>query len=169
MFLIIVLALSVQTIRADVIDVDIGQLTAGQFLAVNIDGEPVWIVKRTPEILDLINEATPLVRELNHSDSRQPTFIQGPFRSIRKDIFVVVGQCIDGVSEEGTLPMLMHSQSSMRHVFKPVVGFFCAGTGATYDYAGRVFNNYYGRKVPSLKVPEYSFKDSNTLVIHFDD
>lgn len=80
------------------VKVDIGRLTEGAMLTVAWRGKPVFIVDRSPAMLESVIKATPLVAD---PDSRHafsmplPLYCQNTFRSRadHRNILVVVGVC----------------------------------------------------------------------------
>jgi len=130
-------------------------------------GKPVWILKRTQEMIDSLakNEG-----ELADPDSKRTDFSETPdyagnkWRSIRKDILVVVGICPHlGCSpssrfQSGPQPSLPDDWHG---------GFLCPCHGSTFDLAGRVYKN---KPAPdNLQVPRYMFEGDNKLVIGKDE
>ena len=76
------------------VEVDISKLEPGQLLTVEWRGKPVWILKRTPEMLKgLAAVEGKLADPTSAVKDQQPDYAANPTRSIKPDILVVVGIC----------------------------------------------------------------------------
>ncbi|EWG99564.1 ubiquinol-cytochrome C reductase [Halomonas sp. BC04] len=76
------------------IQADISKLEPGQRMTVEWRGRPVWIVKRTDDMIERTENFDPA--RLVDPDSQapqQPPYVTGPLRSIRPDISVLIGIC----------------------------------------------------------------------------
>ncbi|MFL9926590.1 ubiquinol-cytochrome c reductase iron-sulfur subunit [Herbaspirillum lusitanum] len=149
------------------VEVDISTLTPGEMRTIEWRGKPVWILKRTPEMLASLKKADGQVAD---PDSKRKDFSETPeyalneWRSIKKDILVVVGICPHlGCSpssrfQAGAQPSLPDDWQG---------GFLCPCHGSTFDLAGRVFKN---KPSPdNLQVPRYMFEGDAKLVIGKDE
>ncbi|MFJ3057200.1 ubiquinol-cytochrome c reductase iron-sulfur subunit [Herbaspirillum sp. NPDC087042] len=149
------------------VEVDISSLTPGEMRTVEWRGKPVWILKRTPEMLESLKKTDADVADPNSKRtdfSETPDYALNEWRSIRKDILVVVGICPHlGCSpssrfQTGAQPSLPDSWQG---------GFLCPCHGSTFDLAGRVYKN---KPAPdNLQVPRYMFEGENKLVIGKDE
>jgi len=76
------------------VNVDISKLEAAQMLTVEWRGIPVWILRRTPAMLEQLERNTPLlVDPSSEVESQQPSYAKNLYRSIRPEVLVVVGIC----------------------------------------------------------------------------
>ncbi len=149
------------------VEVDISSLTPGEMRTVEWRGKPVWILKRTPEMIESLKKTDADVADPNSKRtdfSETPDYALNEWRSIRKDILVVVGICPHlGCSpssrfQTGAQPSLPDSWQG---------GFLCPCHGSTFDLAGRVYKN---KPAPdNLQVPRYMFEGENKLVIGKDE
>ncbi|AYR26186.1 ubiquinol-cytochrome C reductase [Herbaspirillum rubrisubalbicans] len=149
------------------VEVDISSLAPGEMRTVEWRGKPVWILKRTPEMIASLKQTDGEVADPNSKRtdfSQTPDYALNEWRSVRKDILVVVGIC----------PHLGCSPSS-RFQTGPQTslpddwhgGFLCPCHGSTFDLAGRVYKN---KPSPdNLQVPRYMFEGENKLVIGKDE
>jgi ubiquinol-cytochrome c reductase iron-sulfur subunit len=143
--------------------VDISQLEVGQLLTVEWRGKPVWIYRRSPDVL----EALPtLDEELRDPDSevasQQPEYCQNDLRSIRDEVMVLVGICTHLGCSPTYRPEL--APEDLGEEWKG--GFFCPCHGSKFDLAGRV---YQGVPAPiNLEVPPYHFQGDNTVIVGED-
>lgn len=141
------------------VEVDIEKLEPGQRVVVLWRGKPVWVVKRTPEVLAALPELNEVVSDPNSDVSAQPLSAKNETRSIKPDIFVAVGVC----THLGCSP-----------VYRPEIGpadlgadwkggFFCPCHGSKFDLAGRV---YKGVPAPTnLEIPPYYFASDTRIVV----
>jgi len=141
------------------VQVNVGKMQPGQAIRAEWRGKPIFVLKRSAEALAKLKEIGGLLKdpESKHETTKQPSYISGINRSIRDDIFVVVGIC----THLGCVPQQKKELSP-----EEGAGFFCPCHGSKFDMAGRVFSG-----VPAsdnLEVPPYSFKDDNTVVIGVD-
>ncbi|EJN03759.1 ubiquinol-cytochrome c reductase iron-sulfur subunit [Herbaspirillum sp. YR522] len=149
------------------VEVDISSLAPGEMRTVEWRGKPVWILKRTPEMLASLKAADAQVADpaSKRTDfSETPEYAMNEWRAIRKDILVVVGICPHlGCSpsarfQTGAQPSLPDDWHG---------GFLCPCHGSTFDLAGRVYKN---KPSPdNLQVPRYMFEGDNKLVIGKDE
>lgn len=146
------------------VEVDISDLKPGEKKTVEWRGKPVWILRRTPEMLATLKKTDPLVADPN--SERKPDELtpmadtRNEYRSIKPEILVLVGICTHlGCSptdklQSGPQPSLPDDWQG---------GFLCPCHGSTFDLAGRVFKN---KPAPdNLEVPPYTFLSDSRLLI----
>lgn len=138
------------------------KLEPGQQIILSWQGKPVFVVKRTLEILQRLN-TTQHRRQLRDPDSKvatqQPDYATNPLRSIRDEYFVVIGIC----THLGCIPTFRPEVAPADLGSQWVGGYFCPCHGSRFDLAGRVFKN-----VPAptnLVVPPYYFMANNIIEI----
>lgn len=120
-------------------------------------GKPVWIIRRTQEMLASLQKAEPLLSDPNSKEPQQPTYISGADRSINPEYLVLIGVC----THLGCAPTYRPEPGSVDATWPG--GFYCSCHGSRFDLAGRVFKNM---PAPiNLEVPPYHFLDVKTLVI----
>ena len=147
------------------VEVDISKLAPGQMMTVEWRGKPVWILHRTPDMLDSLKKDEGELADPN-SDRKAipiPEYAKNQWRSIKPEVLVVVGICTHlGCSPSdkftpGAQPSLPDNWPG---------GFFCACHGSTFDLAGRVFKN---KPAPdNLEVPPHMYLSDNKLLIGED-
>jgi len=131
-------------------------------------GKPVWILKRSPEMVNVL-KSKKLDGELADPQSERnkeeltPEYARNEFRSIKPDLLVAVGICSHlGCSptarfQPGPQPSLPDNWAG---------GFLCPCHGSTFDLAGRVYKN---KPAPdNLQVPRYMFAGDTKLIIGKD-
>src|SRR5438477_4344000 len=70
------------------VEIDISKLEPGQQITVEWRGKPVWVLKRTPEMLDLLPKHDALLVDPESKDAEQPPYAKGPGRSIKPETLV---------------------------------------------------------------------------------
>src|SRR5258705_7790500 len=144
------------------VDIDISRLAPGELGVFEWRGKPVWVMKRTKEMLEAIKKADSKVTDPNSKvKSQQPAYAANEFRSAEPDLMVLVGVC----THLGCSPKLKPSEDKAEMGADWNGGFYCPCHGSKFDFAGRV---YKGSPAPTnLEVPPYMLSDS-TLVIGED-
>ena len=140
------------------VEVNISKLEPGQMMRVEWRGKPVWVVRRTPEILAELKGHDDRLRDPHSEEPQQPEYARNDYRSLREDIFVAVGIC----THLGCSPMFMDGTFG-EQVNGVNYGFFCPCHGSKFDMAGRVFT-----QVPAplnLVIPPYYYVDDNNILI----
>ncbi|WFE68879.1 ubiquinol-cytochrome c reductase iron-sulfur subunit [Thiomicrospira sp. R3] len=133
------------------VDVDIAALQPGQMVTVNWRGKPVWVVRRTPDMLERLTELDSVVRDPMSDSSDQPDYAKNATRAIKPEFLVVVGIC----THLGCSPLYRPAVNSPDMAANWRGGFFCPCHGSSFDLAGRVF-----RSVPAptnLEIPPHTY------------
>lgn len=141
------------------VEVDISAIQPGQLVRVMWRSKPVWIVRRTPEVLAALESHESSLSDPQSSAAQQPEFAVNRHRSINEEYLVVVGIC----THLGCSPQYMPDGDMKAYVEGVNDGFFCPCHGSKFDMAGRVFKN-----VPAplnLVVPPYHFMEEGRLLI----
>jgi ubiquinol-cytochrome c reductase iron-sulfur subunit len=144
------------------VEVDISRLAPGELGVFEWRGKPVWIMKRTKEMLDGIKQVDAKVTDPKSEVAQQPEYAKNEFRSVKPEIMVLVGVCTHlGCSpkEKG-----VEARDEMGADWKG--GFYCPCHGSKFDLAGRV---YKGSPAPTnLEVPPYTYLSDNTILVGED-
>ena len=144
------------------VTVNISKIEPGQQITVSWRGKPVWIVRRTEQMLENIDKLTDRVKDPQSEEPQQPPYIEGAYRAIKPDIAVLVGLC----THLGCVPSYRPEVAPADLGPDWLGGFFCPCHGSHYDLAGRV---YRAQPAPlNLEVPPYRFDDDVTLTIGLD-
>ncbi|MCB5225278.1 ubiquinol-cytochrome c reductase iron-sulfur subunit [Alishewanella sp. 16-MA] len=144
------------------VSADISKLEPGQLIRVEWRGKPVWIVKRTEQMLAQLAETEDRLRDPGSEVEQQPTYAQNRHRSIKPEILVAVGICTHLGCSPTYLPDDFAAQTEGIRS-----GFFCPCHGSKFDMAGRVFQ---GVPAPAnLVIPPYMYVDDNTILIGEDE
>ncbi|MCE2971649.1 MAG: ubiquinol-cytochrome c reductase iron-sulfur subunit [Burkholderiales bacterium] len=145
------------------VSVDVAGMAPGEMKRVEWRGQPVWVLRRTPEMLESLKKTTPLVADPNSQRTAYPTpaYAQNEWRSIKPEYLVAVGICTHlGCSPVGPLA------AGANATLGDVPGFLCPCHGSTFDLAGRVFKN---KPAPdNLPVPPYKFLSETSVLVGED-
>lgn len=138
---------------------DIGSIEEGQMVVLKYRGKPTFVVKRTQDMLDKLNEVKPLLVDPDSSESVQPVYCTNPTRSLEPTVLVVYGVCTHLGCAPNYRPDVGASDLGGNDWYG---GFFCPCHGSKYDLAGRVYS---GVPAPlNLPIPEYSM-DGTILTV----
>jgi len=148
------------------VDVDLSSLPPGQMKIVEWRGKPIWILRRTPEMIEGLRKDTarladPLSKRTTYT---VPAYaLKDPeLRSIKPEILVVFGICTHlGCSPSGPFARDENAQLGAD------AGFVCPCHGSTFDLAGRVFKNK--PAADNLPVPPHRYLSANVLRIGEDE
>lgn len=141
------------------VKVDISKLQTGQRITVEWRGKPVWLIKRTPDMLESLREADELVSDPQSEKPQQPAYAANETRSIKNDVVVLVGICTHLGCSPQYLPEVIPDET--------VGGFYCPCHGSKFDLAGRVFK---GVPAPTnLVVPPHMYLDDTNLIVGVDE
>ena len=145
------------------VEVDIAGMAPGELKTVEWRGKPVWILKRSPEMvaaLPKLDDQLADPKSQRNADELTPEYARNEYRSIKPDILVAVGICTHlGCSP--TTKLQPGPQPSLPDDWQG--GFLCPCHGSTFDMAGRVFKN---KPAPdNLEVPPYTFLSDSKLLI----
>ena len=151
------------------VEIDISDVAPGTMKVVEWRGKPVWILRRTPEMMASLAKTDDKVADPKSDKIYQlamPDYAKNESRSRaeHKEVLVVVGICSHlGCSPssrfaEGAQPSLPDDWNG---------GFLCPCHGSTFDLAARVFKN---KPAPTnLDVPPYMYLSDNRIVIGKDE
>ena len=144
------------------IDVDIAKLEPGQKIDIEWRGKVVWLINRTPSMLESLPKLDPKLADPNSNVSQQPGDCKNEHRSIKDNVLVLIGIC----THLGCSP-----------TFRPEVGpadlgpdwlggFFCPCHQSKFDLAGRVYS---GVPAPTnLPVPPHRYLSDTRIRVGED-
>ena len=147
------------------VEADVSPLAPGEKMTVEWRGQPVWILRRTKEMLEGIKKADGKVadpRSERKKGELTPEYARNEFRSIKPEYLVVVGICTHlGCSPQDRLkagPEAFESDWTG--------GLYCPCHGSLFDLAGRVYRN---KPAPdNLRVPPYTYLSDTRILIGED-
>lgn len=145
------------------VTVNIDKIEPGQQITVEWRGKPVWIIRRTPEMLENIEKITPRLKDPESTaTSQQPEYISGPTRSLKPEFVVLVGIC----THLGCVPTYRPEVAPADLGDEWLGGLFCPCHGSKFDLSGRVFS---GQPAPlNLEVPPYRYDSDTTMTVGLD-
>jgi ubiquinol-cytochrome c reductase iron-sulfur subunit len=144
------------------VEVDLSDLMPGQKKTVEWRGKPVWIVRRTPEMLKAVKEDDERVADPASKRSQQPNYAKNEYRSLKPEYLVLIGIC----THLGCSPVDRFQEEPQPFDPNWNGGFYCPCHGSLFDLAGRVYKN---KPAPdNLVVPPYKFLGETKLVIGED-
>jgi ubiquinol-cytochrome c reductase iron-sulfur subunit len=142
---------------------DISKLEEGQMIRVKWRGKPVWVVNRTPDMLDTLPALNDQLRDPTSQESEQPKYAQNEVRSIKPEILVAIGIC----THLGCSPTYRPDVAPADLGADWMGGFFCPCHGSRFDIAGRV---YAGVPAPTnLPVPPHRYLSETEILIGEDE
>jgi len=145
------------------VEFDISKMELGQQVTVEWRGKPVWVLKRTPEMLDLLTKHDAVLTDPESKEDQQPDYIKGPTRSIKPEVLVAVGVCTHlGCSP--TLKKEIGAASDMGAEWPG--GYYCPCHNSRFDLSARVFK---GSPAPkNLVIPPHRYANDTVVVIGED-
>lgn len=145
------------------VEADISKLEPGQQITLEWRGKPVWVLRRTPEMVARLAQNAPLLADPESGASKQPDYVKGPGRSIRPEVFIVEGVCTHlGCSP--TLKKEVGAASDMGGDWPG--GYYCPCHNSRFDLAARVFK---GSPAPTnMTVPPHRYASDTVVVIGED-
>ncbi len=140
------------------IEIDFSSIEEGQRVTLEWRGKPIFVIKRSKESVETLSKLSDKLRDpLSNEISQQPGYAKNIHRSIKEDIFVVIGIC----THLGCVPLYKPKKGEVDSSW--VGGFFCPCHGSRFDLAGRVFK---GVPAPcNLLVPPHKYLNDKILRI----
>jgi len=142
------------------VEVPVGMMEPGEMVRVLWRGKLVFILKRTPEMLERLPGNADNLRDPDSEViEQQPEYAANEYRSVKPEYLVVEGSC----THLGCAPL---QDFELRPSENWNGGFFCPCHGSKFDLAGRVFK---GVPAPAnLRVPPYRFVRDDLILIGQD-
>lgn len=138
---------------------DLSNIEAGTMSVLAWRGKPVWILRRTPEMIAALATPSALLADPLSARSNQPASCVNATRSERPEWFVAVGLC----THLGCTPALRLDDASLNAELRSPGGFVCPCHGSHFDLAGRVVRDMPAPR--NLDVPPYRFEGSDRVVV----
>lgn len=145
------------------VEVPIDKIEPGQQLTVEWRGKPVWLLRRTPEMLATLKGHDAILADPDSKSAEQPEYVKGAERAIKPELFVVEGVCTHlGCSP--TLKKEIGAASDMGSDWPG--GYYCPCHNSRFDLSARVFK---GSPAPTnLKIPPHRYASDTLMVIGED-
>jgi ubiquinol-cytochrome c reductase iron-sulfur subunit len=142
-------------------ELDLSKLEAGQMTTTVWRRSPIYVVRRTPDMVARIAGHDDQLKDPNSKSSVQPAYARNPLRSRSAEFLVLIGTC----THLGCLPKQRFEKGELYPSWPG--GFFCPCHGSRFDLAGRVFDG--SPASANLVVPPYSYPNPRTLVVGVDE
>jgi ubiquinol-cytochrome c reductase iron-sulfur subunit len=146
------------------VEADISKLEPGAIMKVNWRGQAIFVVRRTPEMLAVLDtaEVKNNLRDPASEESIQPEYAKNAARAIKPEYLVLIGVC----THLGCAPIDRFQPRDAELGATWPGGFYCPCHGSKFDLSGRVFKD-----VPAplnLPVPPYRFVNEGVIQIGAD-
>lgn len=145
------------------VEADISGMAPGEMRSFEWQGRPVWILNRTPQMLQSIRKADGEVADPKSLRTAFPTpaYARNEYRSIKPEYLVTVGIC----THLGCNPIGPFAPGS-NSMLGAEPGFVCPCHGSTFDLAGRVYKN---KPAPdNLPIPPHKYLSASVVLIGDD-
>jgi ubiquinol-cytochrome c reductase iron-sulfur subunit len=144
-------------------ELDISKIDPGQMTIVTWRRQPIYVVRRTPEMVQHIQGHDGELKDPNSDDSKQPEYAKNAVRSRKAEYLVLIGTC----THLGCLPKQRFEAASPEMGPSWPGGFFCPCHGSRFDLAGRVLKG--SPASVNLVVPPYEYPNEKTLRVGADE
>lgn len=145
------------------VKVDISKILPGEQIRAEWRGKPVFILKRTPEMLSNLATLEDKLADPSSEVPQQPAYAANSARAINPEIAIMIGIC----THLGCSPQFRPEVAAADLGADWLGGYFCPCHGSKFDLAGRV---YKGVPAPTnLIVPPHSYESDNVVIIGVDE
>ena len=144
------------------VEVDISRMEPGELKIVEWRGKPVWVIRRTKEMVDSLKVVATRLTDAGSRSSEQPEYAKNEHRARKPEYMVMEGVC----THLGCSPQMKTGEAKAEMGADWIGGFYCPCHGSKFDYAGRVFK---GAPAPlNLAVPPHAYLSDTTILIGDD-
>lgn len=144
------------------VQVDISKLETGAMVRLEWRGRPVWILRRSADMLERMTQVVDQLSDPDSVESEQPGYTQNETRSVKPEVLVVIGTC----THLGCAPIERFDVAPEDLGPAWEGGFYCPCHGSKFDLAGRVYS---GVPAPTnLPVPPHRYVGDNLIIIGED-
>jgi ubiquinol-cytochrome c reductase iron-sulfur subunit len=140
---------------------DLSKLEPGQMALPVWRRQPIFVVRRTPDMVKRIAGHDGELKDPGSRDSEQPPYATNELRSRTAEFLVLVAIC----THLGCLPKQRFDAGELYASWPG--GFWCPCHGSRFDLAGRVFDG--SPASINLRVPPYSYPKEHLLLIGADE
>lgn len=141
--------------------VDLSKLEPGQMTLPVWRRQPIFVVRRTTDMVKRISGHDAELKDPKSKDSEQPPYADNELRSRTPEFLVLIAVC----THLGCLPKQRFDAGELSPTWPG--GFWCPCHGSRFDLAGRVFDG--SPASVNLRVPPYSFQKEQLLLIGADE
>jgi len=140
------------------VEVDITRIAPGELAVIEWRGKPVWVIRRTKDMLDSLKAVGARLTDSDSKQSTQPDYAKNEVRSQNPEWMVMEGVC----THLGCSPQLKPADAKAEMGADWAGGFYCPCHGSKFDLAGRVFR---GAPAPTnLVVPPYTLTEGKLVI-----
>jgi len=140
------------------VEIDITRLAPGEMQVIEWRGKPVWVIRRTPEMIESLKKVAPQLVDPDSKSSTQPDYAKNEVRSEKPEWMVMEGVC----THLGCSPQMKPADAKAEMGADWAGGFYCPCHGSKFDLAGRVFR---GAPAPTnLVVPPYTLSETKLVI-----
>ena len=144
------------------VEVDVSRMEPGELKIFEWRGKPVWVIRRTKEMIESLKAVTDRLRDPGSRSSDQPEYATNEVRARKGEYMVMEGVC----THLGCSPQMKTGEAKAEMGADWIGGFYCPCHGSKFDYAGRVFK---GAPAPlNLPVPPHVYVSDTTILIGDD-
>ncbi len=144
-------------------ELDVSKIDPGQMAIMTWRRQPIYVVRRTPEMVSHLQGHDQLLKDKDSDSSEQPSYAKNMWRARTKELLVIIGTC----THLGCLPKQRFEAASAEMGAYWPGGFFCPCHGSRFDLAGRVFDG--SPASVNLRIPPYEFPNPDHLVVGLDE
>jgi ubiquinol-cytochrome c reductase iron-sulfur subunit len=144
-------------------ELDVSKIDAGQMTIVTWRRQPIYVVRRTPEMVQHLQGHDGDLKDPTSKDSDQPDYAKNVLRARKAEYLVLIGTC----THLGCLPKQRFEAGMAEMGPTWPGGFFCPCHGSRFDLSGRVFNG--SPASVNLRVPPYQYPNEKTLRVGADE
>ncbi|HLW04036.1 MAG TPA: ubiquinol-cytochrome c reductase iron-sulfur subunit [Azoarcus sp.] len=146
------------------VEANISDLAPGEMMTVEWRGKPVWILRRTPEMIASLDKTDDKVSDPESDKPMQPEYAKNKHRSIKEEYLVTVGICTHlGCSPSERFKV--GADGGMSADWPG--GFLCPCHGSLFDLAGRVYSSMPAPE--NLEVPPHMYLSDTTILVGEDE
>jgi ubiquinol-cytochrome c reductase iron-sulfur subunit len=143
------------------VEFDLSKLDPGQMGVPVWRRQPIFVVRRTPDMVTRISGHDGDLKDPDSKSSKQPQYATNTERSRTPEFLVLIGIC----THLGCLPKQRFAAGELYPSWPG--GFHCPCHGSRFDLAGRVFDG--SPASVNLVVPPYSYPKEQLLLIGADE
>jgi ubiquinol-cytochrome c reductase iron-sulfur subunit len=143
-------------------ELDVSKLDPGQMAITLWRKQPIYVVRRTPDMLQRLPGHDGQLKDPTSAESDQPDYAKNVNRSRLPEYLVLIGTC----THLGCLPKQRFPAGGDMGPSWPG-GFLCPCHGSRFDLSGRVFDG--SPASVNLRVPRYEFPSVSLLRIGVDE
>ena len=144
-------------------ELDVTKIDPGQMTIVTWRRQPIYVVRRTPEMVKHLEGHDGDLKDPGSVESKQPDYAKNVQRSRSAEYLVLIGTC----THLGCLPKQRFEAGMPEMGPTWPGGYFCPCHGSRFDLAGRVFKG--SPASVNLVVPPYEYPNEKTLRVGADE